>query len=69
MEDTHIMPDERPTDLDKARNIVRRHGTFVGSRGDMPENIAKAVAEGIALGREEGIALAAEAIARLKDKG
>jgi hypothetical protein len=35
----------------------------------MPENIAKAVADGIALGREEGIALAAEAIARLREKG
>jgi hypothetical protein len=30
------------------------------------ENIAMAVAEGIALGRKEGIAMAAEAIARLK---
>jgi hypothetical protein len=32
----------------------------------MPENIAWAVAEGIALGRKEGIALAAEAIADLQ---
>jgi hypothetical protein len=28
----------------------------------MPESVAKAVAEGIALGREKGIGLAAEAI-------
>ncbi|HKD26866.1 MAG TPA: hypothetical protein VKC66_13315 [Xanthobacteraceae bacterium] len=32
----------------------------------MHENVAIAVAEGIALGRKEGIAMAAEAIARLK---
>jgi hypothetical protein len=54
------------SDLEKAREIVRRHGTFVGKSGSMPENIAIAVAEGIALGRKEGIALAAEAVARLK---
>jgi len=54
------------TDLDKAREIVNRHGPFVGRAGTMPENIANAVAEGIALGRKEGIAMAAEAMARLK---
>ncbi len=53
------------TDLDKAREIVNRHGPFVGRAGTMPENIAN-VAEGIALGRKEGIAMAAEAMARLK---
>jgi hypothetical protein len=54
------MPEQRQkTDLEKAREIVSRHGTFVGSKGSMPENIAAwAVAEGIALGRKEGIALA-----------
>jgi hypothetical protein len=35
-------------------------------QGTMPESVAKAVAEGIALGREKGIGLAAEAIERLK---
>jgi hypothetical protein len=32
------------------------------------ENIAMAVAEGIALGRKEGIAMAAEAVSRLKNE-
>jgi hypothetical protein len=64
------------TDMDKAREIVKRHGTFQGPgglRGQQPtatqENIAAAVAEGIALGRKEGIAMAAEAIARLTGEG
>jgi hypothetical protein len=61
------MPEKRQkTDLEKAREIVRRHGTFVGSKGSMPENIALAIAEGIALGRKEGIAMAAKAVANLK---
>jgi hypothetical protein len=61
------MPEQRQkTDLEKAREIVSRNGTFVGSKGSMPENIVWAVAEGIALGRKEGIALAAEAIADLQ---
>jgi len=54
------------TDLDKAREIVRTHVRFIGRTGMMHENVAIAVAEGIALGRKEGIAMAAEAIARLK---
>ena len=56
----------KTTDLDKARDIVKRHGPFVGAAGSMPANIAAAVAEGIALGRKEGIAMAAEAVAKLK---
>jgi hypothetical protein len=36
--------------------------------GMMHENIAIAVAQGIALGREEGIAMAAEAVSRLKSE-
>ncbi len=59
------------TDMDKAREIVKRHGTFQGPGGHKrptatQENIAIAIAEGIALGRKEGIALTAEAVARLK---
>jgi len=41
------------TDLDKALEIVMRHGSFVGRGGTMRESIALAVAEGIALGRKE----------------
>jgi hypothetical protein len=61
------MPVKRPNpDLEKAREIVKRHGPVIGPAGSMPDNIALAVAEGIALGRKEGIAMAAEAISRLK---
>jgi hypothetical protein len=52
------------TDLDKALEIVNRHGSFVGRNGTMRESIALAVAEGITLGRKEGIAMAMEALAR-----
>jgi hypothetical protein len=58
--------DSMETDLDKAREIVRKHVRFIGRMGMMHENIAMAVAEGIALGRKEGIAMAAEAIVQLK---
>jgi hypothetical protein len=54
------------TDLDKAREIIRKHVRFIERTGITHENIAIAVAEGIALGRKEGIAMAAEAIAQLK---
>jgi hypothetical protein len=56
------------TDLDKAREIVKKRVRFIERMGMMHENIAIAVAEGIALGRKEGIAMAAEAIARLKSE-
>jgi hypothetical protein len=42
-------------DLDKARDIVRRRRPFVGAMGTLEENIAMAVAEGIAIGRKEGL--------------
>ena len=46
------------TDLDKAREIVKKRVRFIKRMGMMHENIAIAVAEGIALGRKEGIAIA-----------
>lgn len=52
------------TDLDNAREIVKRHVRFFERAGMEYENITIAVAEGIALGRTEGIAMAAEAVAR-----
>jgi hypothetical protein len=58
--------DSMETDLDKAREIIRKHVRFIERTGITHENIAIAVAEGIALGRKEGIAMAVEAIARLK---
>lgn len=56
----------RNADLEKARLIVGRYGTFIGPAGTTSENVARAVADGIALGRKEGLAIASEAIARLK---
>jgi hypothetical protein len=40
---------EKRSDLNKALEIVHRHRPFIGPQGTMPENVAKAVAEGIAL--------------------
>lgn len=63
------MAEQHPTregDLEKARIIVGRHGMAIGPAGPMTESIAKAVADGIALGRQEGLAMAADAIAKLK---
>jgi hypothetical protein len=54
------------TDVDKARQIVKRHVRFFERAGMEYENITIAVAEGIALGRREGVAMAAEAVAQLK---
>jgi hypothetical protein len=44
-----------PTDLVKARKIIAKRERWVGPFGELPENIARAVAEGIALGRKEGL--------------
>jgi hypothetical protein len=55
------------TDLDKAREIVKSHVRYIERMGLMHENVAIAVAEGIALGRKEGIGMAAEAVARLSE--
>ena len=45
------------TDLDKARKIVTQR--WMSQPESLKENIAKAVAEGIALGRKEGLEMAA----------
>ena len=51
------------SDLEKARKIVAQRERWVGKSGTLPENVADAVAEGIALGRREGLELAAKLIA------
>jgi hypothetical protein len=51
------------SDLEKAKKIVAKHAPYVGAGGSLPGNIAIAVAEGIALGRKEGLELAAKLIA------
>jgi len=63
------MPEKNSTseaDLEKARRIVSEHGLLIGPAGKMSEVVAKAVAEGIALGRKEGIAMGAKSDTRRK---
>jgi hypothetical protein len=43
-------------DLKRAREIERAHAPFQGASGSQPENIARAIAQGIAEGREQGLA-------------
>lgn len=50
------------TDLEKANKIVSKRKRWVGAGGTLPKNVADAVAEGIALGRQEGLELAVKAI-------
>jgi len=45
---------------------VGEYGLLIGPAGKESEIIAKAVADGIALGRKEGIVMAQESIGRLK---
>jgi hypothetical protein len=48
------------SDLDKARKIVTQR--WISQPEALKENIAKAVAEGIALGRKEGLEIALKTI-------
>jgi hypothetical protein len=45
--------DSMKTDLEKGKEIVKKDVRFIGRMGVMHENIAMAVAEGIALGRKD----------------
>jgi hypothetical protein len=49
-------------DLDKARKIVAKRERWTGQSDALPENIVDAVAEGIALGRKEGLEMAVKII-------
>jgi hypothetical protein len=51
------------SDIAKAWKIVRSRERWIGPTGQLKTNIAEAVAEGIALGRKEGLELAARLIA------
>jgi hypothetical protein len=53
---------QMPSDLEKAREIVAKNSPFVGASGSMPDNIARAVMEGISAGRQQAAALAQEEI-------
>jgi hypothetical protein len=51
------MPNDHTTtqqDLKEAREIARLSGPFVGNKGTLYENIAMAIAKGIAFGRKQG---------------
>jgi hypothetical protein len=60
------------TDQEKGLEIVRKYrgrgGPVVGKSGSMEYFVAELAAKGITLGRKEGIAMAAAAVARLKDE-
>jgi len=50
------MPDKEThteSDLEKARVILSEYGLTIGPAGQMSEVVARAVADGIALGRKE----------------
>jgi hypothetical protein len=51
----------READLQKARVIVGEYGLLIGPAGKASETIAQALADGIALGRKEGLAMAGKA--------
>ncbi len=56
----------RKDDLAKARVIVGEYGLLISPAGKLSETVAKAVADGIALGRKEALAAAAKPSARGK---
>jgi hypothetical protein len=57
------------TDMEKAEKITAKYAPFIGG-ASLEHNIARAVAEGIALGRQEGLALAAKSTAdEMKEPG
>ncbi len=51
------------SDMNKARKIVSERESWIGPHGALRENIAEAIARGIALGRKEGLELAKSLIA------
>jgi hypothetical protein len=63
------MPDDptRTSDLAKAREIIRRYGIFVFQPDTAAyDEVIKAIADGIAFGRNDGIAMVAKDILRRK---
>jgi hypothetical protein len=50
-------------DMTNAWKIVNKRERWIGPHGQLQVNVSEAVAEGIALGRKEGLALAAKLIA------
>jgi hypothetical protein len=50
-------------DLETARSIVAKRDHWVGQHGALQNNIAAAVAEGIAFGRRDGLEIAAQLLA------
>ena len=67
--DTAEDADTKAADLEKARLIVGEFGLLIGPAGKASETIAQAVAEGIAVGRKEGLAMAAKAAGHKDTQG
>ena len=67
--DTVEDADTKAADLEKARLIVGEFGLLIGPAGKASETIAQAVAEGIAVGRKEGLAMAAKAAGHKDTQG
>jgi hypothetical protein len=56
------------SDLNKARKIVSERESWIGPHGELREDIAEAIAAGIAMGRKEGLELARALILSEIDK-
>ena len=52
-----------PTDLEIARDIGAKNSPYVGAGGSLPDNVARAVIEGIVAGRRQAADLAQEELA------
>jgi len=56
------LPKTPATDLDEAHSLLKRHERLFGSLDPSRENIAKLIAEGIELGRKQGLELGVQLI-------
>ena len=62
-----VMSNEHPTraaDLAEAQDVIDRYGQFIAPKGKVGEIVAQAIADGIAFGRRDGIAIAARDLFR-----
>jgi hypothetical protein len=63
------MEEPLEADLKKARELIASHGSFVGPGKASPEDLAKLLAIALALGREQGLQIAANLIQRRRSAG
>jgi hypothetical protein len=65
------MSNEHPTraaDLAEAQDIIGRYGQFIAPKEKVGDIIAQAIADGIAFGRRDGIAIAAKDMFRSENE-